>query len=149
MSTIFRLGSNDLSKLLRLEKECFAIPWDSSRFKLGLELKLFSIFGIQRNQKLLAYLALNINGQEMQILKVAVQKSERQKGLATRLLKFAELLSKKLQVTKITLEVNSQNKPALTLYNKLGYIIINKKENYYPGEMAFILSKQLPANRQS
>ena len=47
------------------------------------------------------------------------------------------------EIENVILEVNINNKPALNLYQKLGFNIINIRKGYYNGEDAYIMEKKV------
>lgn len=62
------------------------------------------------------------------ITSVLVSKSSRGKGIGTKLIRIAEDVSRDKKMTKIRLEVNVNNSAAKSLYEKLGYVEVQRKD---------------------
>ena len=78
------------------------------------------------------------------MMNVAVHPDHRRKGLGEMLvLALCEALSG--ENTSLALEVRSSNAPAISLYEKLGFVQVGLRRNYYrnPKEDALILRKEL------
>lgn len=81
------------------------------------------------------------------VISIAVLKEHRRKGVATMLLKTAleEFTKKGCEVS--FLEVRVSNEPAINLYKKMGYEIVDRITGYYSdGEDAFVMEKNLETN---
>ena len=63
------------------------------------------------------------------IVNIVVDESKRNKGIASKLID--ELINYFDDVTNIMLEVNENNIPAINLYKKNNFYVINKRDNYY------------------
>ena len=69
---------------------------------------------------------------EFEILHIAIIPDSRNQGFGYELLlELEKQLKKPTKSTKIFLEVNSGNKFAIKLYEKLGYKTYNERKNYY------------------
>ena len=80
---------------------------------------------------------------ETQILRVAVGAAHRRQGLGRALL---EALCAACGGGEALLEVRASNLPAITLYERAGFVITGRREGYYrDGEAAFLMSRQAPA----
>lgn len=69
-----------------------------------------------------------------------VKKEYRRKKIATDLL---NIMLEKDNIENITLEVNENNQSAIELYKKLGFVIISKRENYYNGQDAYLMMREM------
>ena len=136
-----RLGSEkDTEEILRIENSLFKEDsWSRnmifSELKKGINKKTFLV---ERNQKLIAYLMIRFFGLEYQILNLAVSKIEQNKGVGLLLLL---LFLKKIPInSSVFLEVKESNLPAISLYNKLGFIKQYVRNKYYSdGSNALVL----------
>ena len=82
---------------------------------------------------------------ETDMMNVAVHPDHRRKGIAEELvLSLVEALKEKGSHC-LTLEVRASNTPAITLYEKMEFIQVGLRKNYYrnPKEDALILRKPL------
>lgn len=76
------------------------------------------------------------------ILSIVVEPSARRKKIATNLIDYliSELDD---SVETITLEVAVNNNPAISLYKKFGFEIINVRKKYYNGIDAYLMGRRL------
>lgn len=79
------------------------------------------------------------------VVSIAVSPGYRRKGIATSLMQRAmEAMREVYGARECYLEVRTTNKPAISLYSKLGLRVVNRIKGYYlDGEDAFIMSKSL------
>lgn len=73
----------------------------------------------------------------VEIQNIIVDKKWRNQGIASNLLKT--LIENNKDTTKMILEVNENNKEALALYKKQGFIEINRRPKYYKDGDAIIM----------
>lgn len=127
-----RLGMDDLEPLVALERLCFSHPWTEKQFRLGLEGKVFKVFGLERGGTLAAYISFYHVGDEMEILNLAVAPALRRKGLGRRLLRLALAICRRMGVATARLEARESNQAALTLYGGQGFERCGVRKAYYP-----------------
>lgn len=90
--------------------------------------------------KNIGYLEYQINYETIEIINIFIKENQRNKKYASMLLSEIEKLDKK----RIILEVKVDNTPALNLYKKFNYKIINKRDKYYKdGKDAYVMEKIL------
>jgi len=83
-----------------------------------------------------------INSTKIKILMLSVSKNYRRKKVGNTLLNEFEKMILKKGINDIELEVRTKNKTAIKFYQKNGYKIEDKMENYYQnGENAYIMRK--------
>lgn len=75
------------------------------------------------------------------IVNIVVDESKRNMGIASKLID--ELLKYFNDVTNIMLEVNENNIPAINLYKKNNFYVINKRNNYYGSDAALIMKRDV------
>jgi ribosomal-protein-alanine N-acetyltransferase len=71
---------------------------------------------------------------EAEIITIAVDPSERGRGIADRLMREAIRRQQAERVRTIFLEVDETNQPAVNLYKKLGFRITDQRAGYYSSE---------------
>ena len=75
---------------------------------------------------------------------IAVRIDKRNQGIASHILEELINLSKSLNCSFITLEVNITNSPAIKLYEKFGFKNLGIRRNYYHGNTdAYIMTLEL------
>lgn len=77
------------------------------------------------------------------IVDIIVKEEERQKGIASCLIDYM-LSDLKESVKLLTLEVRKSNTPAIALYEKFGFEVVNIREKYYgDGEDAYLMGRRI------
>lgn len=77
------------------------------------------------------------------IVDIIVKEEERQKGVASCLMDYM-LSDLKESVKLLTLEVRKSNTPAIALYEKFGFEVVNIREKYYgDGEDAYLMGRRI------
>lgn len=132
MVEIRAIKPKDLDKIAFFEKEFFhedAFSIDS--LEKMIEDKYFIGLIAENDSEVIGYLFVSYFGDEANILKVAVEKFYRKKGVAKSLL--AKMLTElqAICVEKLFLEVDENNEPALKLYNALGFEKTRIRYSYY------------------
>lgn len=90
---------------------------------------IYKIFVFLEDKQICGYCILKYVLDEVELLKIAVKKEFRNRGIATKLFHFS--LSKLVNPKKIYLEVDCENSEAINLYKKLGFDVFNVRKNYY------------------
>lgn len=84
------------------------------------------------------------------VLSIAVHPKNRNKGVAVLLMNFLESKSKEKSFKKLNLDVRVDNRPAIAVYRKLGFVEIGIKIGFYgDGTNAIIMEKNLKMSSQS
>jgi len=125
---------NDIYKVLEIENLSFLQPWDYHIFKLALD----DIFLVFDEQDISGYLIAVCCSENIRatIMKVAVHPEHRRKGIATALLnKVLEILKEK-KIIDVCLNVEIIRKPAIALYEKFGFKIMQTIHMDYEDDLA-------------
>lgn len=108
--------------------------------------KLFNINNLPDNEEILVYKENNQvigflhyldNIDYIEFLNVAVHEEKRNKKIASLLVDYFLSQNNK----RIILEVRESNLPAIKLYQKFNFFIINIREKYYGNENAIIMER--------
>lgn len=144
-TVFFRLGPEDIAEVAALEKCCFSMPWQEQQFKLAFEQKVFSIFGLRRNARLIAYVAVYNTPYELEILNIATHPDCRRQGLGKRLLGLMLNIGIKMGIENSVLEVRRSNFAAIALYESFGFTQCGIRRHYYTdtNEDALVYCKSL------
>ena len=128
---ILEASKNHLEQIFFIEKNSFSQPWSRNMFEHSLK-NLNSINWVYIvNGQVIAYLFGEHILDEFHIENIAVLQEYRYMGIGLDLLMNMEKYLSKLSVMTVLLEVNSSNLPARKLYEKVGFIVNGKRNNYY------------------
>lgn len=138
------LSAEHVEQVAKLEAECFSCPWSersiSSEIKNPLSYWLVAvdadtIAGYVGSQSVLG---------EADMMNIAVSPAYRRKGIAKSLVENLILGLQDRGVHCLTLEVRASNAAAISLYDRLGFVQVGRRPNYYsaPKEDALILRKE-------
>jgi len=142
MLSIVPLSEEHIDSICEIETESFSDPW-KRQFFLDLLDNYFAIcLTAVENEEVAGYLISYHIRSEIQILNIAVRKSERNKNIATRLFGVILEYAKRNHAEEFTLEVRRSNIGAVYLYKKLGFKMDGVRKNYYknPKEDAILMS---------
>jgi len=134
---------SDLYQIAEIEKQCFSLPWDEDMLRIQLgERYVFPVAA--DGEEILGYVGMQYVLDEGYISNVAVAPQHRRKGIADMLLSALHSEAEKLDLSFISLEVRASNTPAISLYEKHGYIEEGRRKNYYekPREDAIIMTRR-------
>ena len=133
-----------VAQVARLEKLCFSLPWSERSIAAELENPL-SLWLVAMDAECLAgYVGSQSVMGEADMMNLAVQPEFRRQGVGETLVSALVAALAEQKVSSLTLEVRASNAPAISLYEKLGFIQVGRRPNYYrnPKEGALILRKE-------
>ena len=127
-------NQNDIDKVLEIENLSFLQPWDYHIFKLALD----DIFLVFDEQDISGYLIAVCCSENIRatIMKMAVHPDHRRKGIATALLNQVLEILKEKKIVDVCLNVEIIRKPAITLYEKFGFKIMQTIHMDYEDDLA-------------
>ncbi|MEO1707009.1 MAG: N-acetyltransferase [Pseudomonadota bacterium] len=89
-------------------------------------------------------------GEEGEILALGVAPDGRQKGLGRYILSRIEEDASARSLTRMVLDVDSENRPALALYRGAGYHEVARRKHYYKdGSDALVMARGLDSKRNA
>jgi ribosomal-protein-alanine N-acetyltransferase len=138
-ATIRRLAYSDLPAVISIERRSFPTPWSLAMFVLELSKPAGICLAASDGDELLGYLVCSRYDQVWHLMNVAVAPERRRAGLARGLIgKLVEEAGGKLP---FTLEVRVSNRPAIAMYERLGFRSAGVRPRYYQdnGEDALIM----------
>ena len=134
--------SKYFSSLYEIEKEAFSDFWSEKGMKDELSLKQANYYVAEDDGKIIGFAGFWLIIDEAEIMKVAVRKSERGKGVGNALLIAIIDDAAMMGAKTILLEVREGNTPARKLYEKHGFISYAIREKYYEGKENAVLYKK-------
>ena len=139
-----RMNESHIMAIAELEKRCFSDPWSvnsvASELNNPLSLWLVAMDG----DVLAGYVGSQSVLGWADMMNLAVAPEYRRQGIGETLVTELEAQLKNEKVTCLTLEVRVSNESAIGLYEKLGFVQVGRRPNYYhnPKEDALILRKE-------
>jgi ribosomal-protein-alanine N-acetyltransferase len=137
----------DIPVLAGLEKEIYPeSPWSAAQFREELSgvPKTRKYLVALENQEIVGYGGVAIAGDVADIHTLTVIPSYRRKGIATQILAELEGWALSKGFKDFMLEMREGNLEAQPLYEKYGYQVISRRDNYYaPGIHALIMRKEV------
>ena len=144
MITIRDMQIDDLGQVIPIENENFSVPWSETGFFTFL-IRADAIFLVaEENREILGYCGVLTVLDEGDITNVAVKKCRQGQGIGKMLVE--ELIKRVTEtgVATLHLEVRESNAPAISLYEKLGFVQQGIRRNYYeaPTEDGIMMVKR-------
>lgn len=133
-----------IAQVAELEKICFADPWSEKSIASELENPLSYWLVALEGSTVAGYAGSQTVLGETDMMNVAVRPECRRQGVAEALIAALIAELKERESRCLTLEVRYSNAPARALYEKLGFLEVGRRKNYYrnPREDALILRKE-------
>jgi ribosomal-protein-alanine N-acetyltransferase len=125
---------NDIDRVLEIEGLSFLQPWDRHIFELALN----DIFLVFEEQDILGYLIAVCCSKNIRatIMKMGVHPEHRRRGIATTLLNEVLEILKGKKIVDVCLNVEIIRTPAIALYEKFGFKIIQTIRMDYEDDLA-------------
>lgn len=150
MWDLIALAEPDTDQILDIEQRSFKRPWHRDSFLYELTMADSFNYGVKiKNspavEPIVAYICYRVFDAEMHLLKIAVSPEWRSRGMGQWLLVTCMEKEKENGTIRILLEVRRSNRPAIAMYDKMGFCVIGKRRNYYPDthEDALVMTKNL------
>lgn len=104
--------------------------------------KFTKILVYEQEKEVIAFLMYTELEETIDIIDIIVEEKYRDKKIASCLLDY--LISEMKESVKLmTLEVRRNNIPAIHLYEKFGFSIVNIRKKYYQDEDAFLMGRRI------
>ena len=134
-----KMNLNHFEEIKDILEDEFDDFWNSKILKEELENENTRYVVAIKNEEILGFAGIKYNFDTVEVMNIVTKKNQRRKGLASLLLRKLLEISKEFNVSKISLEVNEQNLPALNLYKKLGFFEVGRRNKYYNEQFDAIL----------
>lgn len=148
-----RMVLDDLERVMEIELQAFSHPWSAELFRRELTHPWSTILlateprdeGAAAREHVLGFVIYWLVHDELHVLNVAVAREERRRGVARALLDEMTGRGRQAGAVMATLEVRRSNRPAIALYEGLGYRQAGIRPNYYvdEGEDAIVMNADL------
>lgn len=139
-----KMNETQVLQIAELEKICFSDPWSETSIASELNNKLSLWMVAIDDEKVIGYVGSQTVLGETDMMNIAVHPDYRKQGIGTALIVglIGELELRGSH--SLMLEVRASNTPAISVYEKLGFIEVGRRKNYYrnPKEDALIMRKE-------
>ena len=141
---IVHMNESHVAQVAALEKICFSDPWSENSVASELKNPLSCWLVAEEDGKVAGYVGSQTVMDESDMMNVAVHPDCRRQGIAEELVNALTDALREKESRCLTLEVRASNEPAKKLYEKLGFVSVGLRKNYYrnPREDALILRKE-------
>ena len=142
---ILRADISDIPEITGVEEKCIPGGWSEKGFSDWLQNKNTVIFKAVLDGKTVGFANGSWVLDEGELLNIAVLENYRNMGIAGELFNFLEKYLKEKKVRKIFLEVREKNLPAISFYEKHGFIKNGLRKDYYknPADNGVLMMKNI------
>ncbi len=143
MVRIVTARKEHLDDILRIEKECFSLPWTREQLEKQLDEERYVFLAAEdETGAAVGYVGLMYVLDEGYISNVAVTPLRRREGIADMLLSELYEKAREKKLSFLTLEARLGNIAAQSLYKKHGYTQVGLRKNFYdkPREDAVLMT---------
>lgn len=131
-------------QVAKLETLCFADPWSEAIFENELHNEYARWLVAVSGETVVGYIGSQLVPPEADMMNLAVKAEFRGQGVGSALCRALLQRLREERITSLCLEVRDSNLAAIALYEKLGFVQVGLRKNYYfhPKEDARILKKE-------
>ena len=121
----------DAARLAQLHGESFHRGWGEGEFESMLGESNTLVHRLRLGRKTVGFAVSRMGADEAEILTIAIDPRYRGQGLSRNLLLTHLGYLAARGVRTIFLEVEENNRPALSLYKRIGFAVVSRRERYY------------------
>jgi len=144
MFTVTNANVTHAEEIHAIELTSFSDPWSTTSISEEIERKhSVCLVAMDENGNIVGHVSMRHIINEGHISNIAVLPEHRRMGIAALLLSTLVEKAIGMDIIGLTLEVRVSNSPALSLYEKFGFVVEGYRKNYYshPNEDAAIMWK--------
>ncbi len=123
----------DLDDILVVENVSHTHPWSIGIFQDCLRVGYYSQI-LKNGKDIIAYGVMSIAVEEAHIFNVCVSSMYRGKGFGLQMMEHLLEVAKEKNAKSVFLEVRPSNEVAIQLYNKIGFLEVGIRKDYYPAK---------------
>jgi len=136
----------NIEEVLEMEKSIYEYPWTEGIFKDCLRVG-YCCWLLMEDDEIAGYSVLSAAADESHLLNVCVRKKSRRRGYGKQLVEHMLQVAKSHGASVCLLEVRPSNSAAVEMYEKMDFVEVGTRPNYYPAknghEDALILAREL------
>jgi ribosomal-protein-alanine acetyltransferase len=139
-----KMEAADLAETAELERICFSDAWSEHILTDLLDSSMDAAYVLEDKNRIIGFVNARAIGDEGELLRIEIMPERRGEKLSRILMDRAMAYFKNHGVQDVTLEVRSQNIPAIALYEKYGFAKEGQRREYYhnPPDDALIYWKR-------
>lgn len=132
------------AQLARLEaSQPLAAGWGEDGFKGEIPLPCAVVLTAQEGDEPAGFICARYAVDTAEIVNLAVHPHFTRQGIGGKLLQAVLQRLKTLGVTSVTLEVNEANAPAICLYTRAGFSVLDRRKAFYGQQDALLMGVNL------
>lgn len=130
---ITKMQQAALPAIVQLEQEFGLSSWGIAGYERELlnPQAILLVAHHQESGRLVGFLTAREGVEEVELLTLAVRSEFRKRGIGTALLVAGCREAQARGIRRWFLEVRAMNLPAIQLYEKLGFLVVGRRRNYY------------------
>lgn len=137
----------DLPQVMTIEELVYPFPWTQGIFQDCLRVG-YCCWLIELDREVLGYGVMSVVIDESHILNLCIHPDWQSRGLGRKLIQRLFKIARQHAAETAFLEVRESNRAALALYQRLGFVEIGRRRDYYPSigdgrEDALVMSLEL------
>ena len=144
MTEIVPMSENNYPDAAFIESKCFFDrPWTANQFREELDINFSRTFIAYEDGNAAGFVNIWLTPPFATINNIAVLPEMRGRGIAGSLIGRAVAVCESEGIDELTLEVRVTNTPAVSLYEKHGFVPVGLRRGYYtqPKEDALLMTK--------
>ncbi len=141
MINVEGLTLENVKAVSEIEKECIETPWGYDELLKEISNENAFYVCISTDGETAGYGGMRICADYADITNIAVLEKYRRKGFGTLILNELIKTAKNNGVNDMTLEVNENNAPAISLYKKCGFSKAGIRKRYYNNKDNAVIMK--------
>lgn len=142
---ISKANLSDISQIALIEKKCIPDGWSENGFSEWIKNENTVIFKAVTDEKIIGFANGSWVLDEGELLNIAVYEEYRKNGIAQMLFESLEKYFAEKEINTVFLEVREKNIPAISFYEKNGFIKNGLRKNYYhnPNDNGVLMMKNI------
>jgi ribosomal-protein-alanine N-acetyltransferase len=141
------MQAQDLFHVVAIEQAAYPFPWTLGIFQDCLRVG-YCCWLAELEQTVVGYGVMSVVVDESHILNICIHPQWQGKGLGRKLIQRLLKLARQHGAETAFLEVRESNRVAVAFYEKLGFVQIGRRRDYYPApadsrEDALVMSLEL------
>ncbi|MCM8855537.1 MAG: ribosomal protein S18-alanine N-acetyltransferase [Candidatus Thiodiazotropha sp.] len=125
------MQNEDLSHVMAMEERVYPFPWTLGIFQDCLRVG-YCCWVVTLDQQVIGYGVMSVVIDESHILNICIHPTWQGQGLGYKLTQRLLKIARQHGAETVFLEVRASNQIAFKLYEKIGFVKIGQRKNYYP-----------------